>query len=201
MHATTLRPRLRCGAAVARYLPCAATILALLLALPAAAPGGLLQIDVTYTDGHILSGPLSCGLMQLPTSVQASFTLNATAPGSYGIGDVMQASLVFGDGAWNAGDLQSFNTTVGKLNDEFPVKSLSYELKPIDTPTTSGRIATNYPLYIYGIDLASGLEFEYQYDTSTQTLTPEPCGLSSATFGLLFFLAMCARRRKRLTGE
>src|SRR5574337_1678883 len=84
----------------------------LLVVLPSAAQGVPLQLDVTYTIGHIVSGPLEADLTELPASVHAVFTVNGSGPGEFGLRDLLEASLAFGDGAWSLGDLQSFSTTL-----------------------------------------------------------------------------------------
>ena len=167
---------------------CAFAVLPLLLlTLPAPAEAAPLRLDITYTNGQILSGPLSADLTELPTSVLASFTLTGPAAGAYIFEDVLQASLAFGDGAWSVGDLQSFATEVESIQGVFlVVNSLSYAFAPIDTPAVSGRLASNFPLDIQGTDRASGLAFHYRYDTSTETVTvvPEPSSLALASLAL-----------------
>jgi hypothetical protein len=156
-----------------------------------------LRIDIIYTDGQILSGPLTPDLDALPESVFASFTLSSAA-GT--LADVVDSSLVFGDGAWSAGDLESFSaaflpTDAGGL----AVVSLSYAYRAIDTPTANGRLSANFPLTIQGTDVASGLEFHYQYDTSSQEVTfiPEPSSVALAALGFAFVLSSAYRWRKR----
>ncbi|MEX2114321.1 MAG: PEP-CTERM sorting domain-containing protein [Pirellulales bacterium] len=165
--------------------------------LPVAARAAPLRVDITYIDGHIVSGPLTPDLDELPSSVFASFTL--AGPGGT-LADVIESSLVFGDGAWSADDLESFSasflpTDAGGL----AVTSLTYSYRAIDTPTTNGKLAANFPLEIMGIDVASGLPFLYQYDTSSQTVTeiPEPSSVVLAALGLGFFLPRALRRTKR----
>ena len=48
---------------------------------PAGANTGY-QLVVTYTNGSIISGPLSFGLSTLPTSVTATYTLGPGTPGT-----------------------------------------------------------------------------------------------------------------------
>ena len=83
----------------------------LLLAFQTTAHAQRLRMDVTYTDGHIVSGPLSADLTELPASVNATFLLNGSAAGTYNTADVLQSSLAFGDGSWNASDLEEFGAT------------------------------------------------------------------------------------------
>jgi hypothetical protein len=135
------------------------------------------RVDITYTNGQIVSGPLSADLDVLPASVHAFFLLNGTSSGGYDIGDVAEASLTFGDGAWDQGDLDTFSATLiptdaGGLG----AMALTYSYKAIDTAHTNGRLAANFPLEIQGTDIASGMAFDYLYDMSMQTVTlvPEP---------------------------
>ena len=69
----------------------------LLLALQAPASAALLQLHVTYTNGQIVSGPLSADLTELPESVEAFFTVSGSPAGVFSIADVVEASLAFGD--------------------------------------------------------------------------------------------------------
>jgi hypothetical protein len=168
----------------------------LLLVAPAVVQAQYLKMEVMYTDGHIISGPLTADLTELPEFVHASFLLNGSAAGFYATGDVLQSSLVFGDASWNAADLEEFSTTLlpGDSGDFF-VTSLSYAFAPKNTPTGNGKLAANFPLVIEGTDVASGQPFHYQYDTSTQlvTLVPEP---STLTLAALSVLGLCGARRR-----
>jgi hypothetical protein len=160
-------------------------LLVLLLTFPAAARAAPLRIDITYTEGHIVSGPLTPDLEALPESVFASFTLSSPA-GT--LADVVDSSLVFGDGAWSADDLESFSATFLPTDGGgLAVVSLSYAYRAKNTPTTNGRLIGNFPLVIEGTDIASGEPFQYQYDTSSQTVTviPEPSSLALTIFGAL----------------
>lgn len=172
-------------------------VLTLLLALPAAAQAARLKLGVTYTNGQILSGPLSADLTDLPDSVYASFTLKAVRGGVFGLEDVVESSLVFGDGAWNVGDLQSFSTTIMPADAGLAVASLTYAYRAIDTPTADGKLAANFPLEIEGTDLATGQAFLYRYDASSETLTvvPEPMSVALAALGFLGVLAFALRHR------
>ena len=172
-------------------------VLVLLCTVPAAAQAALLQIDITYTNGQILSGPLSADLTELPESVLASFTLSGPLALAYDLEDVVQASLAFGDGAWSVGDLQSFTTTLLDTDSGgLAVTSLTYAYAPIDTPAVNGRLTANFPLDIQGTDVASGLPFHYQYDTSSQMVTeiPEPSTLMLGGIAILA-LVCCAKKR------
>lgn len=61
-----------------RALPLAAL---LLVAFPLMAQAELLRLDVTYTNGQIIDGPLSADLSKLPEFVNTSFLLNGSGAG------------------------------------------------------------------------------------------------------------------------
>jgi hypothetical protein len=172
-------------------------VLLLLLTVASTTQGALLRIDITYTNGQILSGPLSADLTELPESVLASFTLIGTTEGTHNLADVVDASLAFGDGVWSLGDLNDFTTTL-VFDVVFAVSSLTYDYSPINTSAVSDRIAGNFPLDIQGIDVASGEAFHYHYDTSSQSVTivPEPSTYVTAAMGIVAVLF--ARRRTAL---
>jgi hypothetical protein len=136
----------------------------------------LARVDVTYFSGDIVSGQLSADLDALPASVHATFLLNGEHAGSYGLGDVLAASLPFGDGAWHLGDLESFAATLlATDNGALDVTSLTYAFGVITTPASSAKLAGNFPLEIEGTDLDNN-PYHYLYDESLQTVTlvPEP---------------------------
>jgi len=175
-------------------------VLSLLLLILQAPADAALRLDITYTNGEILSGPLSADLAVLPASVLASFTLAGSTEGVFDLDDVLQASLAFGDGAWGVSDLQSFATEVESIQGVIlVVNSLTYAYAPIDTLAVSERIAINFPLDIQGIDRASGLAFHYQYTSSTQTVTfvPEPTALLTLAIGSTVLAAKPLRRTRR----
>ncbi|MGD9720135.1 MAG: hypothetical protein AB7O59_08120 [Pirellulales bacterium] len=165
------------------------------LALPVVAQAGPLRIDVTYTNGHIVSGKLTPDLDALPEFVFASFTLN-DAGGT--LDNMLESSLVFGDAAWDVSDLESFTATFLPTDSgALAVTALSYAYRPKDTPTANDKLSANFPLTIQGTDIASGEPFHYQYDTSTQTVTevPEPSSVALAACGLACFVAAIGRRK------
>jgi hypothetical protein len=175
------------------------SVLASLMILPVAAQAAMLRVDITYTNGQILSGPLTADLDVLPDSVFASFTLSSAA-GT--LADVIESSLVFGDGAWSVGDLESFSASLLPTDARtLAVVSLSYAYRPIDTPTSNGKLSANFPLEIQGTDVATGQPFHYRYDTSSQEVTviPEPSSVALTALGsVVLAVAAMMRRRRRL---
>lgn len=119
-----------------------------------------LQVDVTYSSGSIIEGPLSFGLSALPVEVDATFLVGTGTIGvagvEYFLGDVSSAQVSFGDGLWTS--LTSFYMRIQSGG----VVALSYQFAAINTGTTSGPVVLNFPLKITGTDTASGLDFEYQ---------------------------------------
>jgi hypothetical protein len=157
-----------------------AIMLATMITMPAEAIP-VYELDVNYTNGSIIYGPLSFGLSTLPTStlptsVTATFTLDsggpATGPGDilFDYDDVESASITFGDATWTGTDLDMFTM----LFQDGSVHSLNYKLTAIDTATVQGPVVLNFPLTIEGIDEDSGESFKYVYADSTQTLNPVP---------------------------
>lgn len=139
------------------------------------------ELIVTYTTGVVKSGPLSFGLTELPSEVTATFILGSGSPyypePEDPPGDVYfdeadallgKSSISFGDSTWSV--VENLFIVYRTSNDE--VTELGYNFYAIDTPTAQGPIVLNFPLSITGTDKASGLPFEYEYTTSTQTLTP-----------------------------
>ena len=129
-----------------------AFLLITLIARSAAAEA-MYQLDVTYTNCSIVSGPLSFGLSTLPTTVLATFELGpglevTPEPGEpfrifFDQDDVEWASITFGDAVWTSSDLQSFSMTYIGI-----VKFLTYESLSIGSPTAEGGVILNFPLTI-----------------------------------------------------
>lgn len=143
------------------------------------------RLEVTYTNGSIISGPLSFGLSSLPTSVTATFILGSgevvSEPGEFEEVHFDEADalfgtrITFGDAIWSHSDLADFSLvysiSTGGSGGEDRLTGLSYEFFPVNTQIVDGGIVLNFPLSITGADKASGQVFEYSYTESTQTLT------------------------------
>jgi len=145
----------------------------------------LYQLDVTYTNGSIISGPLSFGLSALPTSVRATFILG---PGQvvypepedpsppviyFDEADALLGRLSFGDATWTQNDTRN-DLEEFSMSYDGSINALTYRFSPITTQVVDGGISLNFPLTITGMDIASDQEFTYQYTKSTQTLTELP---------------------------
>ena len=161
-----------------------AMMLAAMISKPASANGAY-QLDVTYTNGRIKSGPLSLGLSELPASVIATYTLGSgtqsTEPGEendiyFDDEDVALASVSFGDATWTSSELDNFSMvysiSTGGAGGGDSLTGLTYNYLPINSASGVGIIILNFPLSITGKDSASGMPFEYEYTESTETLTP-----------------------------
>ncbi len=152
-------------------------IVMLAITVPAMAEEAIYQLNVTYTGGEIISGPLSFGLSTLPDSVNATFVLGAGYDCSDPIenidrlcfdeDDVISASATFGDASWSIGTgLESFFMSYAES-----VRSINYKFEPVATsPTTTGIIILNSPLKVTGTDVATGETFEYGYTEYLPTL-------------------------------
>jgi hypothetical protein len=171
-----------------------AIMLAAIMTRPAdASPlSAVYQVDVTYTQGSVTSGPLSFGLSELPDSVSATFILGAgyVDPNYvtiFGSSDVISADVTFGDATWDVSLLDSFSMSLSSGN----VGGLNYEFLPITTQYSDGGIVLNFPLSITGTDIASGQSFEYGYTESTQEVSaaavpvPAAAWLFGSALGLL----------------
>jgi hypothetical protein len=160
------------------------TVLVAAITMPAEADP-MYQLNVTYTSGSIISGPLSFGLSALPTSVRATFILG---PGrvvypepedpsppviNFYEADALFGRLSFGDATWTKNDTRN-NLEEFSMSYDGSVNFLTYKYSPITTQVVDGGIALNFPLTITGTDKASGETFEYQYTESTHTLTELP---------------------------
>jgi hypothetical protein len=175
-------------------------ILAAMMARPASA-SAVYQLDVNYTQGSIISGPLSFGLSALPTSVSATFMLGAGTIGSNSIlfsrSDVVSADVSFGDASWTENLLDTFNFIMSLT--PAAGDTLNYAFLPITTQLTDGSIVLNFPLSITGTDIASGQSFEYGYTESTHTFSasavPVPAAVWLFGTALIGFIGMSRRRK------
>jgi len=162
------------------------------------------ELNVTYTDGAIVSEPLSFGLAALPDSVDASFLLTQGQVGSeppiteFFASDVISADISFGDGTWTVNQLSNFfMQTINGV-----VTELVYDFNPITTLTVVDGPILNFPLTITGTDIATDETFEYFYASSTQSLTPvsaipEPTTLTLWSLGAVALVGLSRRRPKR----
>ena len=203
-----------------------AVALAGVLVLSASARAAL-QVQVTYTNGQIVTGPLSFGLSQLPTSVTATIFLQEPI-GSFGLEDVISLSLDFGDAQFTeadlhslsivpevnrgAGDIETFTTLSYTLGGAAGSPLATYEpLRAIapaavndpvssSTPTVDGKIAGNgnFALDIFGVDIQSDAILHYHYSTSEQIGTLVSSVPEPSLFTVWFLLAMaCGCVRRR----
>jgi len=157
-------------------------------------------LEVKYTQGEIVKGPLSFGLLALPTEVNARFELVPPSmppppanpvPIPYpnffrDIDEVLMATISFGNTTWTLQNLTNFemNTDAAGV-----LEILTYRFE-ID----GGGIALNFPLSISGFE--DDEEFEYVYNASTYTLTqvPEP---TTVAFVILSLVCLKLSRRER----
>ena len=173
------------------------TILAVLISKPISA-STLYQLDVSYTNGSIASGPLSFGLSELPTSVTANFILDSGTVGLNAIyfyaSDVISANVTFGDATWTESLLDNFSMSISSGN----VSSLSYAFLPTTSATVEGPIILNFPLSITGTDISSGEAINYGYIESAQTVTtvvPIPAAVWLFGSGLLGLIGIAKRKK------
>ena len=184
-------------------------VIILALTVSQAGAGPIYDLNVTYTGGSIISGPLSFGLSELPDSVNATFALGPGVEGTepedigkifFGLDDVFSARTTFGDGTWTS--LNNFSMTYISATNN--VTNLTYTYNAIDTKTVKGGMDLNFPLTITGVDISSGDEFRYEYLTSTQELTPqqnpvpEPAAIFLFGFGILGIAGVSRKRSAQL---
>jgi hypothetical protein len=180
-----------------RLFTASATALAVVLILFVPARAAI-QVQVTYTDGQILAGPLSFGLSELPASVTATILLQgSTTTSEFRPEDVIAFSLDFGDAHFAEDDLHSLSIVTGLTREtgDIAFTTLSYTLGGADgsplasyapllavapntasnpvsksTPTVDGKLAANgnFALDLFGVDIASGEILHYHYRTSEQ---------------------------------
>ena len=166
---------------------CVGTIVAIVVGSSAPA-GASSQLLVTYSGPEVIFGPISGGLKQLPDEVCVTFVYGGTKDsGVVELDDVGTVSMEFGDGEWT--ELSSFAMTIGPGQE---VTALTYQFSPIDTATTFDMTAFNFPLTIIGTDTASGQDFQYQYGSSSQTISdcPWDCVGNDGRIGIDEFLAV-----------
>ena len=135
-----------------------AILMAIMLATVAtitAEANAMYKLEVNYTNGAIISGPLSFGLSALPTSVTATFTLGpgqpSTEPGEeddiyFDDDDITSANVTFGDATWDEDvGFEQFDM----LFDGSVVSSLDYRFLPITTQATVGIIIIEFPAHYH----------------------------------------------------
>ena len=138
------------------------------------------KLEVNYTNGAIISGPLSFGLTELPDTVTATFTLGpgqvvTPEPGETGgidfdDEDVTSTSVTFGDPHFGPGMIwwgSIWGSMTAALTTLYYLFFWYHHAKPLN-----GGVILNFPLTITGTDKATMEEkFVYEYTDSTQTLT------------------------------
>ncbi|MCU7800866.1 MAG: hypothetical protein KZQ70_12155 [gamma proteobacterium symbiont of Lucinoma myriamae] len=160
-------------------------MLVAMIAQPAGADATY-RLDVNYTNGLIIFGPLSFGLTKLPESVNATFILGpgediTPEPGEHGgvyfdEADAIFGRIILGDATWTTETgLEKFSMFYNTSIVGGSVEDLYYNYFPINnTLTAEGPVVLNSPLTITGIDKDSGESFEYRYSVWTPTLTALP---------------------------
>jgi hypothetical protein len=134
-------------------------------------------VDVTYDTPAIDFGPLSFGLSELPAAPNVTFSLMDGTPAggggtSYGLPDVLSATLIFGDfiGPDNVIWPNNFTAFAMEVDASGVATALSYEFAILDTPTAAGIIILNFPFTVTGTDIASDSAFSYTYANSEVTI-------------------------------
>ena len=175
------------------------------LAQPAKAM--LMQLEVTYSN-LTRSGPISLGFTSddvapLPESTDVIFVLEGvgTSPGVFDISNVLSASLVYGTEVnLDETDLSSFDFDTGGLSS---AASLTYQFNPFDSLSATNVIVFNssFQLNVTGTDRTTSFEpdFDYFYSSAEYTFRtiPEPSTVALFAIGLLGFVFMSLRDRKR----
>jgi hypothetical protein len=115
-----------------------------------------------------------------------------------GLADVDTFSLRYGDGLWT--DLTSFSLVTDGTGE---VTTLSYATTAITTPSVvAGPVLNNsFSITFGGTDIASGLDIEYFYAESAQTLTEPPAELPSSGPWALLVLACALVASRRAFGR
>jgi hypothetical protein len=134
-------------------------------------------VDVIYDTPVIDFGPLSFGLAALPAEPEVTFLLGDGTPAgggtSYGLADVLSATLIFGDviGPNNVIGPNHFTAFAMEVDAGGVTTALSYAFAAPDTATVEGPVILNFPFTVTGTDIASGNAFSYTYDNSAATVT------------------------------
>jgi hypothetical protein len=157
----------------------------------------VVELNVTYTEPEIVSGPLSFGLAALPPSVTTTFRfVTPSWPPPLGVAltpTVLAASSTYGDARWTTADLQSFSVTFGSPS---VITALTYAFGPINTAAALDGIQLNdFELHVSGTDRVTKQPFEYRHDRSAEEptqvaatpcpSTPDPACVTGFTGGLL----------------
>jgi hypothetical protein len=137
----------------------------------------------TYTNPEIVEGPLSFGLISLPSEVNATFQFSAPLPesGEYISPSITSASLTFGNVDLTVADLYTSNDDVGpypiftfSLDSARDIDSLQYGFLFSNTLVAEGIVLnSSFEMNIKGTVIETGEFFHYKYTTSSQTLTQD----------------------------
>jgi hypothetical protein len=208
-----------------RSVLCFGLFAALVLMMAEQASAVQTRVEVIYTNGAILEGPLSFGLTILPISVRATMLLEGpvTTP-EFGPQDVISMSLNFGDAHFTQSDLHPLSIEPGIVSELGVIATfatLSYRLgggdpvladygpleaiypgasaDPCASPTATVRcrLASNsdFELNLFGQDIASGQFLHYRYTTSEQFGIQVP-EPTAAALALLALLGLTCRHNR-----